>query len=84
MLAPCASWRRSASAISGSYWSGRSQLYVGTDDGTVYAFGFLDERRSAYCYPFARAALQKSRHFRVSFTASDPDGTWYSSSMAAG
>jgi outer membrane protein assembly factor BamB len=34
-----------APATSGSYWSGLSQLYVGTDDGTVYSFGFLDERR---------------------------------------
>jgi outer membrane protein assembly factor BamB len=34
-----------APATSGSYWSALSQLYVGTDDGTVYAFGFLDERR---------------------------------------
>jgi hypothetical protein len=32
-------------ASPGSYWSGLSQVYVGTDDGTVYAFGFLDERR---------------------------------------
>jgi outer membrane protein assembly factor BamB len=29
----------------GSYWSALSQVYVGTDDGTVYAFGFPDERR---------------------------------------
>ena len=28
-----------------SYWSALSQVYVGTDDATVYAFGFLDERR---------------------------------------
>jgi len=34
-----------APATSGSYWSGLSQLYVGTDDGTVHSFGFLDERR---------------------------------------
>ena len=34
-----------APATSGSYWSGLSQLYVGADDGTVYSFGFLDERR---------------------------------------
>ena len=32
-------------ASPGSYWSALSQVYVGTDDGTVYAFGFLDERR---------------------------------------
>jgi hypothetical protein len=32
-------------ASPGSYWSGLSQVYVGTDDGTVHAFGFLDERR---------------------------------------
>ena len=29
----------------GSFWSALSQVYVGADDGTVYAFGFLDERR---------------------------------------
>ena len=34
-----------APASPGSYWSALSQVYVGTDDGTVYAFGFLDERR---------------------------------------
>ncbi len=34
-----------APATSGSYWSGLSQVYVGTDDGTVHSFGFLDERR---------------------------------------
>ena len=33
------------SAAPDSYWSGLSQVYVGTDDGTVYAFGFPDERR---------------------------------------
>ena len=34
-----------ASASPGSFWSALSQVYVGADDGTVYAFGFLDERR---------------------------------------
>jgi hypothetical protein len=34
-----------APASPGSFWSALSQAYVGTDDGTVYAFGFLDERR---------------------------------------
>lgn len=34
-----------ASASPGSYWSALSQVYVGAEDGTVYAFGFLDERR---------------------------------------
>jgi outer membrane protein assembly factor BamB len=34
-----------ASASPGSFWSGLSQVYVGAEDGTVYAFGFLDERR---------------------------------------
>jgi hypothetical protein len=29
----------------GSFWSGLSQIYVGTNDGTLHAFGFLDERR---------------------------------------
>jgi hypothetical protein len=28
-----------------SFWSAMSQLYVGTADGTLYAFGFVDERR---------------------------------------
>ena len=32
-------------ASPGSYWSALSQVYVGTHDGTVYAFGFADERR---------------------------------------
>ena len=32
-------------ASPGSYWSALSQIYVGTGDGTVHAFGFLDERR---------------------------------------
>jgi outer membrane protein assembly factor BamB len=32
-------------ASPGSYWSALSQVYIGADDGTVYAFGFLDERR---------------------------------------
>jgi outer membrane protein assembly factor BamB len=32
-------------ASPGSFWSALSQVYVGGDDGTVYAFGFLDERR---------------------------------------
>jgi hypothetical protein len=32
-------------ASPGSYWSALSQVYVGTDDGTVFAFGFADERR---------------------------------------
>jgi outer membrane protein assembly factor BamB len=33
------------SASPGSFWSALSQVYVGAEDGTVYAFGFLDERR---------------------------------------
>jgi outer membrane protein assembly factor BamB len=32
-------------ASPGSFWSALSQVYVGTNDGTVHAFGFLDERR---------------------------------------
>lgn len=32
-------------ASPGSYWSALSQVYVGTNDGTVHAFGFADERR---------------------------------------
>lgn len=28
-----------------SFWSALSQVYVGAEDGTIYAFGFLDERR---------------------------------------
>jgi len=34
-----------ASASPGSFWSAMGQLYVGTADGAVYAFGFTDERR---------------------------------------
>jgi outer membrane protein assembly factor BamB len=34
-----------AAASPGSFWSALSQVYVGAEDGTVYAFGFLDERR---------------------------------------
>ena len=34
-----------ASASPGSFWSSLSQVYVGAEDGTIYAFGFLDERR---------------------------------------
>lgn len=32
-------------ASPGSFWSAMGQAYVGTHDGTVYAFGFTDERR---------------------------------------
>jgi hypothetical protein len=32
-------------ASPGSLWSGLGQIYVGTQDGTLYAFGFNDERR---------------------------------------
>jgi len=32
-------------ASPGSYWSALSQVYVGAEDGTVYAFGFADDRR---------------------------------------
>jgi outer membrane protein assembly factor BamB len=32
-------------ASPGSLWSGLGQIYVGTHDGTLYAFGFNDERR---------------------------------------
>ena len=34
-----------APASPGSFWSALSQIYVGTTDGTLHAFGFLDERR---------------------------------------
>jgi hypothetical protein len=34
-----------APASPGSFWSALSQIYVGTNDGTLYAFGFADERR---------------------------------------
>ena len=27
-------------------WSGLGQIYVGMHDGTLYAFGFNDERRA--------------------------------------
>jgi len=33
-------------ASPGSFWSNGGQVYVGTRDGTLYAFGFNDERRS--------------------------------------
>ena len=29
----------------GSFWTGLGQIYVGATDGTLYAFGFDDERR---------------------------------------
>jgi outer membrane protein assembly factor BamB len=32
-------------ASPGSFWSAMGQAYVGTHDGSLYAFGFLDERR---------------------------------------
>ena len=32
-------------ASPGSFWTGTGQVYVGAHDGTVYAFGFNDERR---------------------------------------
>jgi hypothetical protein len=32
-------------AAPASFWSSSGQIYVGTMDGTVYAFGFNDERR---------------------------------------
>jgi outer membrane protein assembly factor BamB len=32
-------------AAPGSFWSAMSQIYVGTLDGTLYTFGFTDERR---------------------------------------
>jgi hypothetical protein len=34
------------SASPGSLWSGTGQVYVGAQDGTLYAFGFDDERRA--------------------------------------
>jgi len=34
-----------APASPGSFWSALSQVYVGDADGTVHAFGFVDERR---------------------------------------
>ena len=33
-----------APASPGSLWSSLGQIYVGTTDGTVHAFGFDDER----------------------------------------
>ena len=32
-------------ASPGSFWSSMGQVYVGTHDGTIYSFGFNDERR---------------------------------------
>ena len=34
-----------AAAAPGSFWSANGQVYVGAMDGTLYAFGFTDERR---------------------------------------
>ena len=34
-----------APASPGSFWTALSQIYVGNTDGTLNAFGFLDERR---------------------------------------
>jgi outer membrane protein assembly factor BamB len=34
-----------APAAPGSFWSAMSQIYVGAADGTLYTFGFTDERR---------------------------------------
>jgi outer membrane protein assembly factor BamB len=43
-------WNSAASmtafASPGSFWSSMGQVYVGTHDGTIYTFGFNDERRS--------------------------------------
>ena len=33
-------------ASPGSLWSGLGQIYVGTHDGTLYAFGLDDERHA--------------------------------------
>ena len=33
-------------ASPGSFWSTGGQVFVGTHDGTVHAFGFNDERRA--------------------------------------
>jgi hypothetical protein len=33
-------------ASPGSFWTGTGQVYVGAVDGSLYAFGFNDERRS--------------------------------------
>lgn len=33
------------SAVERSFWSAMGQVYVGATDGTIYTFGFLDERR---------------------------------------
>ena len=33
-----------SAAAPGSFWSANGQVYVGTSDGTLYAFGFADER----------------------------------------
>jgi outer membrane protein assembly factor BamB len=37
--------KMTAGSSPGSFWSAFGQVYVGTNDGTLYAFGFLDERR---------------------------------------
>lgn len=44
-------WNSAASmttfAAPGSVWSTTGQIYIGTHDGTIYTFGFTDERRAA-------------------------------------
>jgi outer membrane protein assembly factor BamB len=37
--------KMTSAASPGSFWSALSQVYVGTADGTLHAFGFVDERR---------------------------------------
>ena len=37
--------KMTSAAYPGSFWSAFSQVYVGTSDGRLHAFGFTDERR---------------------------------------
>jgi len=43
-------WNSGASittfASPGSFWSTLGQVYIGTHDGSIYTFGFNDERRA--------------------------------------
>ena len=32
-------------ASPGSFWTGLGQVYIGAADGSLYAFGFNDERK---------------------------------------
>ena len=57
-------------ASPGSYWSGLGQIYIGTHDGTLYAFGFTDERRHTNGPPgLPHAAVPRSAPLEGARTA---------------